>query len=72
MVRLSPWKLRICALGQLGDVKGAAQAHEELRERRPNFDPRTEIAKWNAAPGDAEHLVEGWQKAGFLAPDAGA
>jgi len=55
--------LRISALGQLGDVAGAAATYAQLEALRPDFDLREEIAKWNTAPDDAAHLIEGWKKA---------
>lgn len=55
--------LRISALGQLGDVAGAASTYAQLETLRPDFDLRREINKWNTAPDDAAHLIEGWEKA---------
>tara|TARA_R110002110_G_scaffold284987_2_gene499305 strand:- start:60106 stop:61665 length:1560 start_codon:yes stop_codon:yes gene_type:complete len=55
--------LRVSALGQLGDVAGAAATYAQLEALRPDFDLRREITKWNAASDDAAHLIEGWEKA---------
>ncbi|MBT4907524.1 MAG: transcriptional regulator [Rhodospirillaceae bacterium] len=64
--------LRVSALGQLGDVAGAADAYTQLEAIRPDFDLRREIAKWNTASDDAAHLIAGWSKAQLPLPeDAG-
>lgn len=54
--------LRISALGQLGDIAGAAESYAQLEALRPDFDLRREIEKWNTAPEDAAHLIAGWEK----------
>ena len=34
-------------------------------EIKPNFSARVELQKWNAAPKDLEHIMEGLRKAGL-------
>ncbi len=57
--------MRAAALGQLGETKRAAEALARMRELKPNFSARDEIEKWNRAPDDAAHLLEGLEKAGW-------
>jgi hypothetical protein len=52
------------AKGQLGHTN-AAEAVARIFEVKPEFSPRTELKKWNAAPGDLEHIVKGLRKAGL-------
>jgi tetratricopeptide (TPR) repeat protein len=52
------------AKGQLGHAN-AADAVAGIFEVKPEFSPRTELKKWNAAPADLEHIVEGLRKAGL-------
>jgi TolB-like protein/tetratricopeptide (TPR) repeat protein len=52
------------AKGQLGHTD-AAEAVARIFEVKPEFSPRTELKKWNAAPRDLEHIVEGLRKAGL-------
>jgi hypothetical protein len=52
------------AKGQLGHAN-AADAVAGIFEVKPEFSPRTELRKWNAAPADLEHIVEGLRKAGL-------
>ncbi len=56
--------LRAAALGQLGRPE-AGEALRRVLDLKPGFDPRAELTKWNAAPQDLEHLVDGLQKAGY-------
>lgn len=56
--------LSAAALGQLGRVE-AAEAVQRIHELKPDFSAREELLKWNAAPGDLEHLLEGLRKAGL-------
>jgi TolB-like protein len=62
--------LRVSALGQLGDITGAADTYAQLEALRPGFDLRQEITKWNTAPEDVAHLIEGWEKAQLPLSDA--
>ena len=58
--------LTAAALGQLGRAEaGAARAH--IFELKPNFSAHEELRKWNAAPDDFEHLMQGLRKAGLPA-----
>ncbi len=52
------------ALGQLGDP-AAADALARMRALKPDVDPRAELEKWNTAPDDLAHLMEGLHKAGL-------
>jgi tetratricopeptide (TPR) repeat protein len=52
------------AQGQLG-VPEAAQSLGRMFELKPDCDPRAELTKWNAAPDDLAHLMEGLRKAGL-------
>lgn len=36
-----------------------------IYELKPDFCARAELVKWNAAPDDLEHLLEGLRKAGL-------
>ena len=54
--------LKAAALGQLGHPD-AAEALARAVELKPDFSARDEILKWNAAPADLEHLMEGIGKA---------
>lgn len=56
--------LNAAALGQLGRREEAAAALTQMKELQPDFSPRDELKKWNAAPGDLAHLLEGLGKAG--------
>jgi TolB-like protein len=56
--------LRAAALGQLGRPEARASL-EEVRRLKPGFSARVELAKWNAAPDDLEHLMEGLRRAGL-------
>jgi tetratricopeptide (TPR) repeat protein len=44
---------------------GAARAH--IFELKPGFSAHEELRKWNAAPDDFEHLMQGLGKAGLPA-----
>jgi TolB-like protein len=56
--------LNTAALGQLGHPDAPA-ALAQLFEVKPTFSAQAELQKWNAAPHDLEHLVEGLRKAGL-------
>lgn len=56
--------LRAAALGQLGRPD-AATALARLFELKPGFSAAAELRKWNAAPYDTAHLLEGLHKAGL-------
>ena len=56
--------LNAAARGQLGQAE-AAQSLERIYELKPDFCARTELTKWNAAPDDFEHLLDGLRKAGL-------
>lgn len=56
--------LMAAAKGQLGHAD-ASEALARIFEVKPNFSARTELQKWNAAPADMEHIIEGLRKAGI-------
>lgn len=56
--------LAAAARGQLGRPD-AEDALAELFARKPDFSARAELEKWNAAPEDLEHLMDGLRKAGL-------
>lgn len=56
--------LSAAALGQLGRPN-AGTSLERIYELKPDFDARAELRKWNAAPNDLEHILEGLGKAGY-------
>lgn len=56
--------LRAAALGQLGRSEAGASL-QRLRLLKPDFEAVTELRKWNAAPHDLEHIVDGLRKAGL-------
>ena len=53
------------ALGQLGRLDQAAAALKTMFDLKPDCSPRNELTKWNAAPEDLDHLMEGLTKAGL-------
>jgi tetratricopeptide (TPR) repeat protein len=56
--------LTAAAKGQLGQAD-AADALAKVFEVKPNFSGRIELRKWNAAPADLEHILQGLRKAGL-------
>ena len=56
--------LQAAALGQLGDPSASA-ALDRVFQRKPDFNATAELGKWNAAPDDMAHLLEGLRKAGL-------
>jgi hypothetical protein len=56
--------LTAAAKGQLGHAD-AATALARIFEVKPGFSARIELQKWNAAPADLEHIVDGLKKAGL-------
>jgi TolB-like protein len=50
--------------GQLGRPD-ASESLARIFEIKPNFSARVELQKWNAAPDDLEHIMEGLRKAGL-------
>src|SRR5262252_3505334 len=50
--------------GQLGRPDASASL-VMIFEIKPNFSARVELQKWNAAPNDLEHIMEGLRKAGL-------
>lgn len=56
--------LDAAAKGQLGHPDAGA-ALARIFDVKPNFAARVELQKWNAAPADLEHIVEGLRKAGL-------
>ncbi|MEE8334605.1 MAG: winged helix-turn-helix domain-containing protein [Alphaproteobacteria bacterium] len=56
--------LEIAALGQL-DSPEAPASLAEIFQLKPDFSARAELKKWNAAPHDFEHILDGLRKAGL-------
>jgi len=56
--------LDAAAKGQLGRPD-AGRALSRILEIKPNFSAHLELRKWNAAPQDLDHIVEGLRKAGW-------
>jgi TolB-like protein len=56
--------LTAAAKGQLGHTD-AADALARVFEVKPNFSARVELRKWNAAPADFEHILDGLRRAGL-------
>ncbi len=56
--------LMAAAKGQLGHPD-AAQSLARVFEAKPGFSALVELKKWNTAPADLEHIVEGLRKAGL-------
>jgi tetratricopeptide (TPR) repeat protein len=54
--------LEAAALGQLS--RPADKAVGSILALKPVFSPRAELEKWNVAPQDMDHLLEGLAKAG--------
>ena len=52
------------AKGQLGHADAAASL-ARCHEIKPTFSARAELQKWNAAPDDLEHILQGLRKAGL-------
>jgi TolB-like protein/DNA-binding winged helix-turn-helix (wHTH) protein len=50
--------------GQLGRAD-AGESLARIFEIKPTFSARVELQKWNAAPKDLEHILEGLRKAGL-------
>jgi len=57
--------LKAAALGQLQRREAAEASLEQIYTVKPDFAARAELQKWNAAPHDLEHLLEGLRKAGL-------
>ncbi|MBV9826446.1 MAG: winged helix-turn-helix domain-containing protein [Alphaproteobacteria bacterium] len=56
--------LTAAALGQLGHAEAGA-ALARIYKVKPGFSARSELRKWNAAPDDLEHIIQGLRKAGL-------
>jgi TolB-like protein/tetratricopeptide (TPR) repeat protein len=56
--------LNAAAKGQLG-YPDAADTLARVFALKPDFSARSELEKWNTAPDDLEHIVEGLRKAGL-------
>ncbi|MGE0222815.1 MAG: winged helix-turn-helix domain-containing tetratricopeptide repeat protein [Acetobacteraceae bacterium] len=56
--------LMAAARGQLGQTEAGASL-ARIFQIKPDFSARVELRKWNAAPYDLEHLLEGLRKAGL-------
>lgn len=55
--------MEAATLGQLG--RPAGKIVEGLFKLKPGFSARAELEKWNAAPGDMDHILDGLAKAGI-------
>jgi TolB-like protein len=58
------WIMRAAAEGELGRAE-AGGSLKRITELKPDFSARAELQKWNAAPADLEHILEGLRKAGL-------
>ena len=56
--------LNAAALGQLGRSEAGASL-KQIQKLNPGFSARAELQKWNAAPQDFEHIMDGLRKAGL-------
>ncbi|MFC7476600.1 winged helix-turn-helix domain-containing tetratricopeptide repeat protein [Dankookia sp. GCM10030260] len=56
--------LAAAALGQLGDPAAPA-ALARIFAVKPDFSARGELRKWNAAPDDLDHILQGLMQAGL-------
>jgi TolB-like protein len=56
--------LTAAALGQMGHPD-AGKALARIFEVKPDFSARAELRKWNAAPDDLEHIMDGLRRAGL-------
>ncbi len=56
--------MEAAAFGQLG--RPADRVVESLLKLKPGFSARAELEKWNAAPNDRDHILDGLSKAGLL------
>ncbi len=56
--------LECAALGRMGSPD-AATALARIMEIKPDFSARAELRKWNAAPDDLEHIMDGLRSAGL-------
>jgi len=54
----------VAAQGQLGDTD-AAEALARLFTLKPDLSPVAELRKWNTAPRDLDHLLDGLRRAGW-------
>ncbi len=59
------WIFRAAVLGAMGQTDRAGAAFRRLYELRPGVDPRAQLEKWNAAPGDLSRLLDGLRAAGW-------
>jgi Tfp pilus assembly protein PilF len=56
--------LTAATLGQMAHPD-AGKALARIFEVKPDFSARVELRKWNAAPGDLEHIMDGLRRAGL-------
>ena len=56
--------LDAAALGQL-ERSGAGASLRQIQKLKPEFSASAELRKWNAAPHDFEHIMDGLRKAGL-------
>jgi len=56
--------LDAAALGQLGRSE-ASTSLKQVFNLKPDFSAEAELNKWNAAPQDFEHIMDGLRKAGL-------
>ncbi len=60
--------LNAAALGEL-ERQEAEDSLKQIYKLKPDFYARSELTKWNVAPKDFKHLMEGLQKAGLHESD---
>jgi TolB-like protein len=58
------WVLQAAAEGQLGRAQAGASL-AQIYALKPDFAARAELQKWNVAPDDQEHILDGLRKAGL-------
>lgn len=56
--------LDAAALGQLGRREAGASL-KRMQDLKPGISARAELRKWNVAPDDIDHILEGLRKAGL-------
>jgi tetratricopeptide (TPR) repeat protein len=56
--------LEAAALGQLGRINEAQVSLALMKKNKPSVSAVAEMNKWNVAPRDFEHILEGLRKAG--------
>ena len=60
------WLIETVALGHIGDTDRASKALARLISLVPDFSAKGELYKWNASPEDADQILDGLTKAGYV------